>query len=126
MVMSIAETVRHNNSPEVRFTWGFNDGSFDAEMKHVDRSAIADGESFALQSDTPANRAYAAGYRAGFRSAVYRESESSKALNLGSSLHSYLESISDAGISGTSHPADESERKEQSDRRGFVGRSVVS
>lgn len=125
MVMSIAETVRHNNTPIVRFTLGFNDGAFDVEMHHTDRTTIADGEPFALRSDTPEHRAYAAGYRAGreFKTSSSRES---KALNLGTSLHSYLESISDAGISGTSHPADESERKEQSDRRGFVGRSVVS
>ena len=125
MVMSIAETVRHNNTPSVRFTLGFNDAAFDVEMSHVDRTTIADGEPFALRSDTPEHRAYAAGYRAG-REFRTTSSGESKALHLGSSLHSYLESISDGGISETSHPTNEPERKEQSDRRGFVGRSVVS
>jgi hypothetical protein len=66
MVATITQTVALNNTPKVRFNWGFNDGCFDAQMKHVDRATIAPGELFQLRYDTEINRAYSAGYRAGF------------------------------------------------------------
>jgi hypothetical protein len=66
MSRSIAQAVASYNTPVIRFNWGFNDGAFDAEMNHVDRRTIAPGELFQLKHDTEMNRAYSAGYDAGF------------------------------------------------------------
>jgi hypothetical protein len=66
MSRSVAEAVASFNTPVIRFNWGFNDGAFDAKMKHVDRRTIAPGEIFQLKYDNEMNRAYSAGYDAGF------------------------------------------------------------
>lgn len=66
MSTTLAQTVARNNTPHVRFNWGFNDGCFGAEQGLIDRSTIPSGETFQLRYDNDTNRAYSAGYKAGF------------------------------------------------------------